>query len=809
MICVLLSFDWIGVVLYRFASRPGFCSRSFGLVCLSLVCLVGNAAAADPIDPSPVVIGYERLHHLEEDSDRLAGQVLWSELSCTQCHGEDLGFGVSGKRGPSLLRAGRALQADWISEFLQTPHAVKPGTSMPDMLGQVAPSQRQQVADAITAFLVDAATPFVEVKAGGASPVPYQFWTLGDVARGREGYHRFGCVACHAPEPGFAAEETADSALERLRAELDPEELEELGLAAEQPELPSVPHADLGAKYDRQGLTRFLLNPLTSHPAGRMPHFQLSVTEAADIAAFLLQADLHRNGSAEAIQAAPIQHAWTGWSASQRQEAIQEGKEWFSKLHCNQCHDAPGIPLATQSLAKPLGQRSEGDPVLCQQGDVSQVPHYSLTSEQEAGLKAALIAKDRLAAESESDAQKIARESLHFELLRQNCYACHQRAEIGGIESHRSSCFATVGDVDLGDEGRLPPPLDHVGYKLELDWMKKRMRGDTGKLRPYLQIRMPVFGAEVTAAIPEVFKASDSTESETVLNSHSPTGKAWSAEAGRNRFDQGCVQCHPVRGEALPGVVGIDLGNPGRRLNQDWFQAFLTDPAQLKPRTRMPKFFPNQVPSGAIEEMWAYLNSIDKQELPEKIKAARAANYELVPTERPILLRTFLEGAGNHAIAVGFPEGVHVAYDAEACKPAYFWRGSFLDAEGTWFVRFAPLAKPLGKEEFSLEDPYPLQWKQPVEGEEIKATAPQFAGYRIDSDGVPTFLSHWHGWEVSDRFQPDGNGIRRVIQWRPMTAASEPPKGELSFDGAPLKQARDVKETSSDGINQVEWKYQW
>jgi len=74
----------------------------------------------------------------------------------------------------------------------------------------------------------------------------------------------------------------------------------------------------------------------------------------------------------------------------------------------------------------------------------------------------------------------------------------------------------------------------------------------------------------------------------------------------------------------------------------------------------MPSFFPDgksQRPDlldgdvdRQIASMWAYLNSKEAFELPEKIKEARARNYELQPTDKPIVLRSFMKNAGTHAI---------------------------------------------------------------------------------------------------------------------------------------------------------------
>src|SRR5207249_1618853 len=64
--------------------------------------------------------------------------------------------------------------------------------------------------------------------------------------------------------------------------------------------------------------------------------------------------------------------------------------------------------------------------------------------------------------------------------------------------------------------------------------------------------------------------------------------------------------------------------------------------------------------------------------------------------DRPALLRTFLPEAGTRAIAVGYPGGVALAFDATQCRLAYGWSGNFLDATPVWANRGGAPAKVLG-----------------------------------------------------------------------------------------------------------------
>ena len=154
-------------------------------------------------------------------------------------------------------------------------------------------------------------------------------------------------------------------------------------------------------------------------------------------------------------------------------------------------------------------------------------------------------------------------------------------------------------------------------------------------------------------------------------------------------------------------------------------------------------------PEGATLSIWEYAGKGE----PEGYPATSGGQFELIPHERPIVQRTFMEGVGTHAILVGFPEGVHLAYDGERARPALAWRGKFFDAYSTWFARFAPFEHPLGDAV--------VKWPEASMGD----PAVRFEGYRLDAKGVPTFYWLSGGLQVREWFEPAGGGLRRVVSW--------------------------------------------
>ena len=119
---------------------------------------------------------------------------------------------------------------------------------MPDMLHALPPAERAAAAEALTHHLLSLApVKFRRVMPDRAA-----------VARGENLYHRVGCVACHAPQNTTT-------------------------------NLAFTPLPRMAEKWSHDGLRRFLRDPLASRPSGRMPAMQLTDSEAADIAHYLLK----------------------------------------------------------------------------------------------------------------------------------------------------------------------------------------------------------------------------------------------------------------------------------------------------------------------------------------------------------------------------------------------------------------------------------------------------------------------------------------------------------------------------------------
>ncbi|MEY3769016.1 MAG: hypothetical protein RLZZ11_2086, partial [Cyanobacteriota bacterium] len=176
------------------------------------------------------------------------------------------------------------------------------------------------------------------------------------------------------------------------------------------------------------------------------------------------------------------------------------GRERFAQLGCASCHDDLGVKGAT---AAPLASL---DPA---QGCLTDAPHrgarFALSAEQRDWLTAAL----------RTPAPKpTAEQSLHAELSRLNCIACHERRGLGGVPAERNALFTGTAPA-LGDQGRLPPPLSDVGAKLTPAGLEGALLQGR-RPRPYVDTAMPQYGEANVRRLIALFGEVDRLETATL-----------------------------------------------------------------------------------------------------------------------------------------------------------------------------------------------------------------------------------------------------------------------------------------------------
>ena len=431
---------------------------------------------------------------------------------------------------------------------------------------------------------------------------------------------------------------------------------------------------------------------------------------------------------------------------------VEKGRKLFVMLGCASCHQLKedNKQLASELKAKSLSKLGTSGGCLAETAPRG-LPAFSLTPLQQSAASAAITSLSN--AVEPTPAESIAHALLSF-----NCYACHERGQVGGVEPVRNAYFETQ-IPEMGDEGRIPPALDGVGDKLREDFLTDLLQNGTKgdpkqKDRAYMHARMPRFHL---GALAKSFAAVDLKTAANLPAFDEPLAKAKSA--GRQLVgDKGlsCVKCHPFNEHAATGVQAINLNAMTRRLREDWFYRYLADPQAYRRGTRMPNAWPNGMaiikdvldanPPKQMQAVWAYLSDGSRASIPAGI--VREA-IVLTPTNEPIIYRNFLEGpksdGGNltapRGFAVGYPEGANLAWDVDRFALVWLWQGQFIDASKHWVGRGPGFQSPLGDNVLALSSEVPFAvlpeastaWpSQPARDQGYK-----LRGYRFDDARRP------------------------------------------------------------------------
>lgn len=510
--------------------------------------VAAHPAHAEPVN-YPYVVGFERFHSSLDDDEYLArgGMILLNELNCVACHEPParLKGQLQGVEATNLAGVASRLEDLDLEIMIRNPRFLKKDTVMPSLFA--GPDRDLREVKALKHYL-----------SSFAREVPD--YPTGDIDRGRAFYHRVGCAACHAPEVGYRPPGVPENA--------------EIEMAA----LPSVP-MNLADLYDLDALTHFLLTPNAHRPSGRMPSFQLSVEEAADLAAYLKAGpdlELPEN----------LTGALTGdESFVFDPDLAKQGEQLFVAKSCSACHRVPergehrdlyaSLPLADLDV-------TEWKACLSERPRAGGVPFYGLDEVQKRAITAALVRlPDREAIRGA--------EEIDWRMKSLNCYACHGRDGVGGPETAREVYFGfeTEEAVALGRWGHLPPGLDRVGARLDHDWLRGLLLGGGGgeKVRPYQSTRMPQYSPARVKPLLEAFEKADAEAGAADSDGGASDGR----DAGEwpPALEAECLHCHGVGAELSTGLPGINLKTSAERLQPAYFESMILDPQTTLPGVPM------------------------------------------------------------------------------------------------------------------------------------------------------------------------------------------------------------------------------
>lgn len=720
-------------------------TRLFAFGIAWLVIASSLAVAGDPALPGN--------HPLTQSQ---AGHVLITELRCAACHKGLPPSLLPEKTAPDLSAAGARISPEYLRRFLASPSSVHPETTMPDVLASKSEAERDKIAEALAHFLVAQSKQAFTTIAEPSPPT--------DREQGKTLYHAIGCVACHGPREAFADAPPVQSLID------DEDEDEDPLLKAKKEIKPIAISLDhVAAKYSRQSLSKFLFQPLHVRSSGRMPDMKLTPEESQAIAHYLI------GEQPPTVQALAPQDA-----------LVALGRKYAQELNCAACHSLPGIEAAPRLSPFQRADLSDG----CLSKTHAHSPRFPLGDAQTEAIRAALR-EERT--KPDTDQVLVAKTLTTF-----RCNACHVRDDYGGVPDAYLHCF-TGSDERLGDDGRIPPPLTLVGAKLRPAWMQKVLF-DGESVRHYMATRMPQYGAANLEHLPPLLTRLDVINGKE-MNLPNPEDRS---ESERNREkllraggrellgDKGlnCVACHSFNGKSAPGTQGMDLLTAYPRLQPGYFNSYLRNPGAFRPRTVMPTSWPDNEATHKtildgntdlqIEAIWYYLSLGTSAADPSGI---RGVNTKLTVHDQAITFRGRSRVAGFRGIAVGLPEKLSYAFNAETGTLTALWQGDFIGVNwsGQGSGDFHPATEPITlAQDVSFvrladeKDPWPLL---PVITKDArtnpnplypKNVGYQFRGYVLGESSIPTFMYRSGDIEIEDRSVAGGSAearhLKRVLQ---------------------------------------------
>lgn len=448
---------------------------------------------------------------------------------------------------------------------------------------------------------------------------------------------------------------------------------------------------------------------------------------------------------------------------------VEKGRGLYSSLNCATCHE--GKP-ATRTLP---GLTSMGPARGClAESPAKTSPDFHLDPQSREEIRKAL-AKTNAAA-------PVPKERVALTMSSFRCVSCHVRDGSPGILPERAAFFTSNVD-DLGEQGRVPPNLDGVGDKLRPEWLQKVFAEGTG-VRPYLNTRMPQFGAASVGHLTDLFVSLDRQAQPVAACKDSAEVQK---EAGRKITGTdglSCIACHRFNGQPAHSMQVLDLTRTTGRLNEDWFRRFLRDPNTFQPGTRMPGLWPggrSLLPTlldGDTDRqhaaLWTYLADGSKAKFPEGLSRK---SMEIIVGGEAVVYRGKLWEAGYRAIATAYSGQLNVAFDGEDARLASVWRGRFLDASAHWSNQGMGSIRPLGTDIilFPHGSPFAVlaDGKSPWPTEPGKDEGMKFGGYQVDALKRPTLFYAFGSLHIEDFISAtDLPGLHRTIKF-----AGPPPAG--------------------------------
>lgn len=471
------------------------------------------------------------------------GRTLFAGSSCIHCHEDAAAIGLGSmpelaQAAPLFAGIGSRLNTGWMAEWVANPRHIRSSARMPSLLGlksaEDALAQKDtrpwDIAAWLSTMTLEPPKPLIDGGTDG-------------VSKGRDLFHRLGCLGCH-------------------RAEPEPEQTQHFN---------RIDLSSVGSKFKQGALRDFLHQPRKHHAWSRMPDFGLTTVEATQLALFLRSLGEGGNGNTLPGNA-------------------DKGKALALSLGCMNCH---GAGENEHSRAPVLSAIVKVVDEGCLSKNPGNAPDFRFSDEQRAILKT-FLQKGVYSLKSRNLSEFAERQVIDL-----NCNVCHpmhgNQNRLFHLPDLAPRVQVVAGDTEAEAAGRKkdPPDLTHVGEKLRVDWMKRLFAGKLNyKPRPWMMMRMPAFparGENLALGLAMVHGHAESTP-RPVLD------ESWTA-IGRKLISQNggfaCVACHAVGNKpALAPFEGQGLNflHARDRLNHGFYLRWMLNPQRVSSLSIMPRY---------------------------------------------------------------------------------------------------------------------------------------------------------------------------------------------------------------------------
>ncbi|MCH8931727.1 MAG: c-type cytochrome [Nitrospinae bacterium] len=472
------------------------------------------------------------------------GKKLFIKMGCHGCHLVE-GYQEERKVGPSLLRIASKVDPSWLVRWVKKPKNYLPKTRMPHF------GLSDEHTLAISAYIWDVSEKDYKVA---------ETYEGGDPAKGKKLFETVGCQACHKVKGNG--------------------------------ELFGPNLTRIGNKVNPDWLVSWIKNPEEYNSNSIMPNLRLTLEQASDISAYLLQFDRKRpqTGVEEKLN---------------DPELIKLGKTLVRGRGCFSCHDIKGMekegriaPELTAFGNKQVRELEFGDSHIpltweawtrtklkkpdsyATERILDKMPDFELAPDEVEILLVLLKGFNGIKIPPQYQ-KNYSEKELTIErgrrlITRYNCRGCHVVERTGGhIQEFLSS------------KTQYPPPLElgnyHVGERLKGSWLFSFLKKPT-PVRTWMKVRMPTFSFtdKEVRDFTAYFEALSPNEIKYEAEVHLKKNKD-SIQIGVQIINyMDCGKCHD------DGAKGIDFSIAAQRLKQGWIPKWMKDTRGMIPWTRMP-----------------------------------------------------------------------------------------------------------------------------------------------------------------------------------------------------------------------------